>query len=102
MHRNSTSDCFLWRAIGYNFDIIVAARLEISLESPRDILHARTGVRTLQQIDELWAKRLRTVNSLAGKCDVTERILSPLVNWNDDIDVVTLRLKLIARRIDYS
>ena len=47
LHWHSTIHCFLRRAGGYHFDVIIATGFEIRLETPRDVLYARVGVRTL-------------------------------------------------------
>src|SRR5437773_4533333 len=39
-----------------NLDVVIPARFEIRLEAPRNIVNARVGVRTLQQIHYLPAE----------------------------------------------
>ena len=46
-HRHSIIHCILRRATGFHFDVVIAARLEICLETPRNIGYAHFGVRTL-------------------------------------------------------
>ena len=67
LHRHSPIHRFLQCASGRHFHIVIPARLEVCLETPRNIGYARLGVRTLQQIHYLSAERLCTVNSLSCK-----------------------------------
>src|SRR6266478_7365593 len=67
LHRHSTIHRFLRCATGRHFHIVIPARLEVCLETPRNIGYAHLGVRTLHQIHYLSAERLRAVNSLSGK-----------------------------------
>src|SRR6266487_5410575 len=67
LHRHSTIHRFLRCASGRHFHIVIPARLEVCLETPRNIGYARLGVRTLQQIHYLSAKPLCTENSLSCK-----------------------------------
>ena len=46
-------------------------------------------------------ERLRAVNGLSDKGDVTKEILLALVNRNDDVNVAALLLKSVPRWIDY-
>src|SRR5438132_1540087 len=88
-------------AIGHHFHVVVTTRLEICFETTRNILDARISVRALKEIGYLAAQRLRTVNGVPAKGDVSKKILQSFVNWNDDIDLVAFRLKFVTRRIDY-
>src|SRR6266487_4806711 len=99
--RHSTIHRFLRCASSRHFHIVISARLEVCLETPRNIGYARLGVRTLQQIHYLSAHGLRTVNGSSAKRDATEEILPPLVNRNDNVHLVVLPLELVTRRIDY-
>src|SRR6266481_2159762 len=53
LHRHSTIQRFLRCASGRHFHIVISARLEICLETPRNIGYARFGVRPLHQIHYL-------------------------------------------------
>ena len=64
-HGDSTIHCVLRCANRINLDVVIPARFEIRLEAPRNIVNARVGVRTLQQIHYLPAESVRAVNSLS-------------------------------------
>ena len=102
LHRYSTIHCFLWRAAGRDFDVIITARLEICLETPRNIGHSRVGVRLSQEIEHLSAQCLCIINGLPAKRDAPEEILLPLVNRNDDVNLAGLLVESITGRIDHS
>src|SRR5437867_2864068 len=102
LHRHSAIHRFFRSAAGVNFNVVIATGFVICLETPRNIRYAGFSIGPLQQIHQLSAERLRTVNSLPAKCDVTEKILSALVNWNDDVNLVTLVLKVLMRLINQS
>src|SRR6266699_3115384 len=72
LHRHSTIHRFLRCASCRHFYIVIPARLEICLETPRNIGYTRLGVRTLQQVHYLSAHGLRTVNGSSAKRDATE------------------------------
>ena len=100
-HRDVSIDRFFWRAAGIHLDVVIAARLEICLETPRNILYAGVRIRSLQQIHNLSPQRLRAINGLPREDDAAEEILAPFMNWNDHINLAALFLKLVTRRIDY-
>src|SRR5436190_1629540 len=52
-------------------------------------------------VNRLATERLRAVNGLSDKGDVTKEILLALVNRNDDVNVAALLLKSVPRWIDY-
>ena len=101
MNRYATVHRLFRRASGFYFHVVIPARFVICLETPRNILYAYVGVRPLQQINDLSPERLRTVNSLSAECDVTEKILAPFVNRNDNVDLGALSLEFGTRRIDH-
>jgi hypothetical protein len=55
----------------------------------------------LEQIGYLAAERLRTVNGVTAKRDVSKKILTPFVNRNHGIDLIAFGLKFVTRGIDY-
>src|SRR5260370_41468578 len=101
LNRHATIRRLFRRASGFYFHVVIPARFVICLEAPWNILYAQVSVRLLQQINDLSPKRLRTINSLSGECDVTERILAPFVNRNDNVDLRALSLEFVTRWIDY-
>ena len=101
LNRHATIHRLFRCASGFYFHVVIPARLVICLETPRNILYAYVGVRPLQQINDLSPERLRTVNSLSAECDVTEKILAPFVNRNDNVDLGALSLEFGTRRIDH-
>src|SRR5205807_10386903 len=101
LHRHSPIHCFIRRASGDDFDVVIAACLEICLETPRNIFDAPVSIWALHQIDYLSSKRLCSVNSATVKSDGAEKILSALMNRNDDVNLTTLLLKFVTRRIHH-
>src|SRR6266480_2873502 len=101
VHWNATIHCHDGCAVGHYFDIVITARLEICFETTWNVLDPNISVRAFEEIRYLAAKRLRTVNCLTAKRNVSKKILSTFVNWNRDIDITAFRLKVVARRIDY-
>src|SRR6266403_4366011 len=98
LQRYSTIDRLLRRASSHDLDVVVTARLEVCLQTPRNISYARVGVRSLQKIDNLSTQGLRIVNSPPGKRDAAKEILPAFVNRNDDVDLITFLLELVTRR----
>src|SRR5215216_222815 len=101
LHGNATIHCLVGCPVGHYFDIVIPARLEIRLETTRNVLDPNISVRALEEIRYLTAECLRTVNCLTTKRDVSKKILSAFVNWNRDIDITARRLKFVTRRIHY-
>src|SRR6476659_8745497 len=87
VHRNATIRCLVRRAVRHYFDIVITARLEICFETTRNVVDSNISVRALEEIRYLAAQRLRTVNRLTAKRDVSKKILPAFVNWHRDIDI---------------
>src|SRR5258705_1730695 len=101
VHRNATIYCLVRSAVGHYFDIIITARLVICFETARNVLDSNVSVRALEEIRYLAAQRLRTVNRLTAKRNVSKEILPAFVNWHRDIDITAFGLKFVTRRIHY-
>src|SRR5207253_9743442 len=101
LYGNATIHRLVRCAVGHYFDIIITPRLVIRFEATWNVLDPNISVRALQEIGYLAAERLRTVNRLTAKRDVSKEILSAFVNWNRDIDITAFSVKIVARRIDY-
>src|SRR4030095_16636946 len=101
VHRNATIPCLVRCAVGHYFDIIITARLEICFETTWNVLDPNISVRALEEVRYLAAERLRTVNRLTAKRNVSKKILPVFVNLHCDIDLIASSLKFVERRIDY-
>src|SRR6476620_9594156 len=101
VHGNAAIRCLVRCAVGHYFDIVITARLEICFQTTRNVLDSHLSVRALEKIGYLAAQRLRTVNRLTAKRDVSKKILSAFVNWNRDNDITASSLEFVERRIDY-
>src|SRR4030095_858968 len=101
VHRNTTIHCHVRFAVGHYFDIVITARLEICFETTWNVLDPNISVRALEEIRYLAAERLRTVNRLTTKRDVSKKILSAFGTWSRDIDITAFSLKFVTRRIHY-
>jgi hypothetical protein len=101
LYGNATIHCLVRCAVGHYFDIIITPRLVIRFETTRYVLDPHGSVRALEEIRYLAAERVRSVNRLTTKCDVSKKILSAFVNWNRDSDITAFRLKFVTRRIHY-
>src|ERR687888_2098126 len=101
MHGNATIYGLVRCAVGHYFDIVITARLEICFETTRNVLDPNISVRALEEIGYLAAKRIRTVNRLTAKRDVSKKILLAFVDRNRDVDVSAVRQEFVTRRIDY-
>src|SRR5437773_1016334 len=101
VHRNATIYCLVGCAIRRYFGVVITAHLEICFETTRNILDPNIGIRGLEEIGYLAAERLRTVNRLAAKRDVSKEILPAFVNRNDDLDITAVSQKFVSWRINY-
>src|SRR4249920_1548435 len=75
VHGNAISHCLVRCTVRHYFDIVITARLEICFETTRDVVDPNLSVRALEKIRYLAAERLRTVNRLTAKRDVSKKIL---------------------------
>src|SRR6476659_4204249 len=101
VHGNATIHCLVRYAVRHYFDIVITARLEIRFETTRNVVDPNFSVRALEEIRYLAAQRLRTVNGLTAKRNVSKEILPAFVNWHRDIDITAFGLKFVTRRVDY-
>ena len=101
VHWNATIHCLVRCAVGRYFGIVITACLEICFETTRNVVDPNIGVRALEEIGYLAAERLRTINRLIAKRDVSKKILSAFVNRNDDLDITAVSQKFVTWRIDY-
>ena len=101
-HRNVSVAGFVRLARGFDFDRIITAGFEVGLQPPRNVIDAPVGVRLGEQVEHLPAQRLSSVNGVAVKSKLAEKILPALVHGNCYVDAGTVFSEPKLRSIDDS
>src|SRR6476620_2381931 len=84
----------------FDFDRVIATRLVIGLQTPRDIGYARVRIRLLEKVLYLSTQSVRVVNTCSGKGDIAKEILASLVDRDHDIDHARVLVIVVSRFID--